>query len=189
MRTCCPQAKFLTQIIVAALFISQAGCLWIAAGAAGGAAALGYMYCKGRVCDRYNAGFADTWAATHASLAELGMPILKETREQSFEGTIECRADGDKVQVAIVEVPSPLPEEGTMTQVCVRVATFGDPSVSERILNQIGSHLVAAGPGTGPGQLSVPHGQNIPNAGASVVPPAAMLQSPEPPIVAPGGGK
>jgi len=130
-------------LLLAILAVGQSGCLLIAAGAAGGAAA-GYAYYNGRVCQSYVANFEDAWAATHTALGELGMPILKEERQTSC-GVIKTQtSDGDRIRIALDVIPSRIPAEGSLTRICVRVATFGDHPVSERILYQVGAHLVAS---------------------------------------------
>jgi hypothetical protein len=140
-----PKAAIVTgfYLLVAASTLSGSGCLLVAAGAAGGAAA-GYAYAKGKVCEVYNSGFNDTWAATHTALTELAMPILREEL-QGEEGSITSQtADGDRVRIQINALESRIPAEGRVTRVCVRVATFGDHPVSSAVLNQVGRHLVPA---------------------------------------------
>ncbi len=124
------------------LALTNSGCLLATAGIAGGAVA-GYAYSKGKLCDTYNANGDDTWAATRTALAELGMPIVNEER-QGTEGFIESRtADGDRVRIYVQAESSKIPAEGQVSRVCVRIATFGDRPVSDRILDQVGMHLVA----------------------------------------------
>jgi hypothetical protein len=137
-------ATRLGYVIMAALVLTNSGCLLVAAGAAGGAA-VGYAYYKGKVCQFYNASLPDAYAATRTALTELGMPLGHEEHNQ-LEGSIESRTgDGEQVRIHFETVPSKIPAEGTLTRVCVRVATFGDGFVSERILDQIGAHLAPPG--------------------------------------------
>jgi hypothetical protein len=167
-------------VALAMAAFSTGGCLWIAAGAAGGAA-VGYAYSKGKYSQAFHAGFDDTWAATHAGLIDLGMPVIKEGREGS-EGWVETTAaDGSKVRLTLEVMASKVPTDGPMTQVGVRVATFGDPLLSDRILGQVGAHLV---PGPGP----VPP-TPVPPAATPTVPkllaPVAPPQTAEPPLIQP----
>jgi hypothetical protein len=118
------------------------GCLAAAAGAAGGAA-VGYVYYKGKVNQEYNASFDDTWAATQRAMTELGMPLVKQER-QGPSGWMEFRTNmDDRVRITLDQMVSPVPAEGALTRLGIRVRTFGDQALSERILNQIGAHLVA----------------------------------------------
>lgn len=138
-------------LLFALLALANGGCLVVAAGAAAGAGAAGYAYYKGKICQAYHASFDDTWLATRTALTELGMPIVGEERETTQSGFLKTQtADATPVRVYVDAVPSQIPAEGMLTRVCVRVATFGDPAVSERILRQVGAHLVPAGTvGTG----------------------------------------
>src|SRR5947209_12324302 len=132
-----PQSTWsrLAYVLVAAVALLHGGCLFIAAGAAGGAA-LGYVYCKGNVCEMYASNLNDSWAAAHTALGELGFPIAKEARE-NVKGWIECNAaDGNRIRIHLDIADSQVPAEGPVTRICVRVATFGDNAISERILNQ-----------------------------------------------------
>jgi hypothetical protein len=157
--------------------VSQSGCLLVAAGAAAGGAA-GYAYYKGKTCNSFAAGFEDTWAAAHTALNDLGMPILKDERNQG-SGTIKTQtADGDRVKIHLELIPSKIPAEGMLTRVCVRVGTFGDHPVSERVLYQIGGHLT-----TGPVVMPPP------NPSPTTMPPTAPVsssrQTSEPPLTSP----
>ena len=110
-------------LLLAILILSNTGCLVVAAAGAAGGAAAGYVYVKGKVCEVYNAGLNDTWAATHTALAELGMPILKEDIKPD-ESFIESRTtDGQQVRIYVTEVDSKIPAEGKNTPRSVRVTT------------------------------------------------------------------
>jgi hypothetical protein len=149
-------------VLVATLTLANAGCLVVAAGAAGGAA-VGYAYYKGKITDTYAAGLDDSWAATHTALAELGMPIVKEDRGTKT-ATIDSRtAEDDHVRIILEPVRSSIPAEGEVTRVSVRVATFGDRPVSDRILYQISLHLAPAG--------------YVPPAGGQLMPPQPVVQT------------
>ncbi len=138
------------QLVLLLFVLTNSGCLLATAGVAGGAVA-GYAYFKGKLCDTYNASCDDTWAAVHAALAELGMPIVKEERKGT-EGFIESRTtNGERVRLTMQTEASPIPAEGPICRVCVRIATFGDRPVSDRILDQVGMHLPPSpGPAASP---------------------------------------
>jgi len=161
-------------LLFAVMALANSGCLLLVAGAAGGAAA-GYAYAKGKVCEVYNSGFNDSWAAVHTSLAELAMPILKEEL-QGEEGFITSQtADGDRVRIRVNSVESQIPAQGRVTRVCVRVATFGDHPVSNTILNQVGLHLAPA-PAAGwaaPATAAPTARLGVIQAGATAEPPLA----------------
>ena len=73
---------------------------------------------------------------------ELGMPIVREERK-GCDGFLEGRtADGDRVRIYVEGETSRFPAEGKISRVSVRVAVFGDGPVSNRVLDQVGVHLV-----------------------------------------------
>jgi hypothetical protein len=172
-------------LLTAVVMVCQAGCLWVAAGAAAGGAA-GYAYYRGKNCHSFPAGFEDSWAATRTALCDLGMPILKEERDQGC-GTIKTQtSDGDRVKIDLEVIPSRIPAEGMMTRICVRVGTFGDHPVSERVLYQVGAHLTV-GPGlmpASPGVATMPPIAPAPSSGQTTEPPltspSAAQSSPSP---------
>jgi hypothetical protein len=158
-------------VVLALLSLSESGCLLVAAGAAGGAAA-GYAYYRGKVCQAYCANFEDAWAAVHTALTELGMPILSEERHGAEAWIKSQTAEADRVRIKLEVIPSKIPADGPLTQVSVRVGAFGDHPVSERVLCQIGAHLIpspALAPQTGVYPASVP-------------PPPLTPQTTEPPL-------
>jgi hypothetical protein len=126
-------------VLPALLALAPGGCAVVAVGAAAGGGAAAFAYYKGKVCDEYPAGIADTHAAVKTALLELHMPVLKDDVQQTT-GTIESRTSDDaSVSIALETVSSRIPAEGTATRVCVRVGTFGDGPVSNRIHDQISS--------------------------------------------------
>jgi hypothetical protein len=164
-------------LLLSAWAVGQGGCLWVAAGAAAGGAA-GYAYYQGKSCNSFVANFEDTWAATHSALGELGLPILKEERHQA-SGVIKSQtSDGDRIRIALDAIPSRIPAEGMLTRICIRVGTFGDHPVSERILYQVGAHLVPGtpvAPPPGPANAPMP----------AIAPTPATGQTAEPPVSSP----
>jgi hypothetical protein len=179
-------------LVLAALALANGGCLVAAAGAAGGAA-LGYAYYQGRINQDFNATFEDTWAAAHTALAELGMPVVGEMRESATTGFIDSRdADNNRVRISLESLTSPIPAEGVLTRVGVRVGTFGDHPLSERVLSQVGAHLVPRGvagpPVQGPIQTPLPGtpvGRTTPGPVQTVAPAGFAPQTAEPPLLSP----
>ena len=159
-----PVRLFVSIGLLTLAVVVGSGCLAVGAGVAGGAVA-GYCYYRGKLAQRYGASFADTLAATRATLPELGLTIVEETREPSCTWLEARTATGERVQVFVEPQSPPLDGTGQLTQVSVRVGTFGDSPLSEKILEQVGRHLrpgtplqpVAAPPPTGsPPQTAPP---------------------------------
>ena len=69
------------------------------------------------------------------------MPLVKD--EATANGArLESRAGEEVIVLSLVADGNPPPGQGPATEVGVRVATFGDQGLSERILDQIGRHFV-----------------------------------------------
>ena len=164
--------------------VSNSGCLLATAGVASGAC-VGYAYYKGKTCELFNAGCDDAWAATRTALGELGMPVVKEERKGP-EAFIESRtADGERVRIYVHAETSRFPAEGQLSRVCVRVATFGDRAVSDRILDQVGMHLAPAGlagaPASQAAAVGVIQTGGLPSSLPAETPPPPLVPSEPPP--------
>ncbi|TMQ32058.1 MAG: DUF3568 family protein [Planctomycetota bacterium] len=179
-------------LLAVGVALASSGCLLIAAGAAGGAA-VGYVYYKGAVCATYNAGFADAFTASQAALRDLGMPIVLEEKKAA-EGFLESRtADGERIRIYVEPLTSKIPAEAVQTRISVRVATFGDRPLSERILDQVGLHLtpVTAVPqpfagqpaASGITQTAAPPAAGSPSRIGPPQSPPPPISSPEPPTI------
>ena len=128
--------------LVALLALSQAGCLLAVAGAAaGGAAAGGYFYCKGRLYRDYPASLPDVRNAVHAALLDLHFLIFTEEAKDGKAFLVTKTTNGKKIRINLDCMSSPIPAEGLVTRVSIRVATFGDEGISARIFEQITLHL------------------------------------------------
>jgi hypothetical protein len=155
LRTIYVRIAYLT---IATAALVNGGCLLVAAGAAaGGAGYAGYAFVKGKVCQTYKANCADSWAALHTALRELGMPVVSEEYQPNGESSLESRTpDGEVVHIFVESCPNPNPAENPLCRICVRVATFGDQFVSDRILSQVDTHLVAFPPPAAPAAPATP---------------------------------
>jgi hypothetical protein len=164
--------------------LANSGCLLAVAGVGATAAgAAGYLvYEGGEVVRRYDASYADVRNAVFTALAELGMPVLSEKSAGDGTGTIISRvADDDRVTITLETKVSRIPAEGPLTRVGVRVATWGDPPLSGRILDQVSSHLAYVRPAPGTtAMVPAPTGV-VPAVAQSPAPPLAT-QSPPPPL-------
>jgi hypothetical protein len=133
----------LVWVVLATLALGSAGCLAVVAGAAAAGGAATYAYVKGRSTQDYPSGFAACWKASHDALPELGLKAVHE-ENNGTSGTITTRtADDRTVTIELTTDPSPIPaESNVVTHVSVRVGTFGDQPVSDRVISRIGARLV-----------------------------------------------
>jgi hypothetical protein len=127
-------------LVLAALV--NAGCLLAVAGAAAGAAAgAGYVYYNGLLYRDYHASLSDSLLATRTALSELQFPIVEQKGDTGTAYLRTRTADGHTVRIYLDVVPSPIPIEGSLTRIGVRVGYSGDEAISARVLDQISRHL------------------------------------------------
>jgi hypothetical protein len=111
------------------------------AGVAGGAAATGYFYYKGRVYRDYAASLPDVHNALRAALLDMNFLIFTEEAKDGKAFVVTKTTSGKKVRIYLDCLASPIPAEGKLTRVSIRVACFGDESVSARIFDQVAWRL------------------------------------------------
>ncbi len=148
--------------LIGVLALIQSGCLLALAGVAGGAAATGYLYCKGRIYRDYPASFPTVHSAVHAALLDLRFVYFSEEAKDGKAFFVSKTTNGKKVRIYLESLSSPIPAEGLLTRVAIRVATFGDESISRRIFEQVAwrlGHPAAAAPGA---PAPPPIGQPVP---------------------------
>lgn len=164
--------------------LAQTGCALAVAGAAAGAGAAGYYYLNGLVYRDYRANLGDTAAALRTSLVELQFPLLKEKNDTGSAYFQTQTADGHTIKIYLDTVTSPIPSEGSVTRVSVRVGFAGDDLVSGRILDQLSRHLVPPGSTPAPPPTS---GIVAPATPPGTPTPAAVVPAAPPTINAPRG--
>jgi hypothetical protein len=140
----CKRLTRLALPALALLALANGGCLLAVAGAAG-AGAVGYAYYNGLLYRDYHANLDDSLAAVRAALVELQFPIIEQKADTGTAYVKTRTADGHTVRIHLDLVPSPIPVEGSLTRVGIRVGFSGDEPISVRILEQINRHLVAPG--------------------------------------------
>ena len=132
--------------LIAVLALVQGGCLLAIAGVAGGAAATGYFYCKGQVYRDFPANFTDVHNAVRAALLDLHFIIFTEEAKDGKAFFVTKTTNGKKVRIYLNCLSSPIPAEGLITRVSIRVACFGDEAVSAHIFDQVAFRLSHPGP-------------------------------------------
>jgi hypothetical protein len=191
MRDTKDRLRFLGWLVIGLAVLLNAGCLVAAIGAgAAGAAVAGYAYCNGLLYRDYPATLPDAAAAVRAALLELQFPLVKE---KSDTGTIFIQTrtgDEHTVRIYLDVVSSPIPAEGALTRIGIRVGFIGDEAVSARILDQVSRHLVTPGmapvaaapgavvPGPPPPAANAPGSPVNPN----LLPPRPVADTPPPPL-------
>jgi hypothetical protein len=111
------------------------GCVPLLIGAAGAGAAGTYAYVKGQMEVTYAADYERTWAATLDTLKALGVTV-QDANKDAFGGEIRAkRADDTSVTIQLAPVTS------NATSAKIRVGTFGNRTISERISKEIENRL------------------------------------------------
>lgn len=125
----------LSLLLCAGLSIGGAGCALLVVGGAAAAGAGTAAYVRGDLKANLDATLDQTLAATRAALKELQMPITVEEKD-GLSGKLTARAVGDKkIGVRVNKVT------GTLTEVAIRVGTWGDETMSREILDKIKQRL------------------------------------------------
>jgi hypothetical protein len=123
-----------TLFILLALPLSLTSCL--AAGAGVGAiSAVGSAYAKGLYNSTEAVPLGHLWIATIGSLENLGIPIERENLDERRGFILARRADGKAIQIEL------LTQSPRISQLRIRVGTFGDESFSELIAERVHSKL------------------------------------------------
>ncbi len=183
MRDACRKLRLLGWLVLGLAVLLNAGCLVAAIGAgAAGAAVAGYVYCNGLLYRDYPATLTDAAAAVRSSLLEMQFPIVKE---KSDTGTLFVQTrtgDGHTIRIYLDVVSSPIPAEGALTRIGIRVGFTGDEAVSARILDQVSRHLVAPPvvPGAPPPVASAPGSPA--SVAPSLLPPRPVAETSPPPL-------
>ncbi|QJB55969.1 DUF3568 domain-containing protein [Pseudodesulfovibrio sp. zrk46] len=122
----------LAAALLSVFLMSVAGC---GAVIVGGGAALGtYAYVNGDAVGSYDSSLDNAYAASKAACSELGIPIVKERKDNS-EARIQGKMGGDTVTIALELVGMDI------TEISVRVGLFGQEDAARRIHNAITSRL------------------------------------------------
>ena len=121
---------FLWMIIGASLLI-HSGCalLLIGGGAAAGAGTVAYV--KGELRSTQEIPFERTWNATTEAMKELEFAITQKEKD-ALSGLIVARGTDDQKIVIHLEKQSE-----DLTEIRIRVGSFGDESRSQLILDKI----------------------------------------------------
>jgi hypothetical protein len=140
-------------VVLGLVALSGAGCLAVVGAAAVGGGIAGYAYYKGRVIQDFPASLAEVESATVLALQDLKLPPGEKHVPPTPTGGSPpeisiTTSTADQATVTIVMEPaaSRLPGEGLVTRVGVRVGTFGDQVLSQRILAQVAARLAQKNP-------------------------------------------
>jgi len=126
-------------LFVASLAVATAlgsGCALFVGAAVGGAAGVGtYAYINGELQSSEAVTLNKAWDASLAAMKDLGYTVA-EKQKDSQQAQLTALGPGDKkTQVSLKR------KSDTVTQMGIRVGTFGDETLSRQILAKIKSHF------------------------------------------------
>lgn len=128
--------KLLIVLLLAASPFILTGCL--AAAAVGGAAAAGagtVAYIKGELKATEEATLEKTWEATVGAVDELEFLVINKVKD-AVSAELEAKtADNKTIKIELKRVSE------NLTDISIRVGTFGDESLSRYILSKIETRL------------------------------------------------
>ncbi|HEV3142917.1 MAG TPA: DUF3568 family protein [Gemmataceae bacterium] len=131
-------------VLLTLLAFTQAGCLFMATTAVvgGGAAGLtGVAYVKGKLSQEFTAPMDKAQAATRAALYDLGFP-QGTLRAGSTHAEIDSNTSlNEIIMIDIDAQKQTVPADEAKVRISIRVGTFGDATLSNRIFDQIEKRL------------------------------------------------
>jgi len=128
--------KLLILVLLAACPFILTGCL--AAAAVGGAAAAGagtVAYIKGELKATEEATLNKTWEATVTAIDELQFLVVNKLKDNVSAELESKTADNKTVKIQLKRVTD------NLTDISIRIGTFGDESLSRYILSKIEAKL------------------------------------------------
>jgi len=130
------QQRLLLILLLLASPVILTGCLAAAAVGAGAAAGAGTIaYISGELKSTEGYPFATVWAATVKAVDQLEFIVVNKVND-AISGQYECvTADNKKVHINVNRVGD------NITEIKIRVDTFGDETLSRYILNKIQSNI------------------------------------------------
>lgn len=115
--------------VIIVFFLTSMGCTaaWVAGGAAAGIGT--YKYIKGELESTEKVSLDKAYQATQTAMEDLEFTITSKQKD-AFDGeVIARRATGKKVTVKLKR------QSDSVTQIRIRVGTFGDETISKDILD------------------------------------------------------
>ena len=133
------KTKWLATVVAAALLAVGGGCAALLVGGAVAAAGVGtYAYVNGEMQGSGTVSLDRAYDASLAALKDLEFPVTTKSKD-ALQAEVTARNSADKrILIKLKRV-----SDG-VTDIRIRVGTFGDESLSQLILDKIKSHLLKA---------------------------------------------
>lgn len=130
-------ANLASAALVCVLAVATSGCLLLAAGVGAGAGVGAVAYKTGELVVAHKATIEQSSTAVEQGLTALKLPIVSKSVTGVGSNFVSREPDGAKIEIKVV----PLAEGDGLTEIRIRVGTFGDEAMSRRIYTEIADHL------------------------------------------------
>jgi len=129
------KSKWLMVVLLAGALGFGAGCAAVLIGGAAAAGAGTVAYVNGELKDTEGVAYDTAYNATLAAMSDLQYAVVSKNKD-AINAKIIARTSGDKkIQVKLEK------QSDTVTEIRIRVGTFGDEALSRQILDKIKTHL------------------------------------------------
>jgi hypothetical protein len=127
--------KWLMVILLAGVVMFGGGCALFLIGGAAAAGVGGYAYVNGESKEIEGVAYDKVYDATLAAMSDLQYAVVSKDKD-AINAKIIARTSGDtKIEVKLEK------QSATVTEIHIRVGTFGDEALSRQILDKIKTHL------------------------------------------------
>lgn len=118
-------------IILVTGLLMNSGCAAVLVGgaAAGGAGAV--LYIKGELHSTEDVSLDRAWNATQAAINDMGFTVTAKDKDAVSAELVALTADNKKISIILNR------KADNVTEISIRVGTFGDESMSRLILEKI----------------------------------------------------
>ncbi len=121
----------LTILILSATLLMNSGCALLVGGAAGAGTV---AYLKGELKTNEDVPINKVFDATQAALKEMGLTVQKFEKAVDSAQVTAITADDKTIKINLKK------RNDYLTELSIRVGTFGDESLSKKILEKIRKH-------------------------------------------------
>ena len=122
---------WLMTIILSAGILMNSGCALLVGGAAGAGTV---AYLKGELKTNEDVPIDKLWNATQAAIKEMGFAVKTEEKDALSAKLVALTADDKTININLKK------RNDYLTEISIRVGTFGDESLSKKILEEIKKH-------------------------------------------------
>lgn len=128
--------KNILLVIVAALSLAVLnGCAVLVVGGAAAAGAGTVVYLDGELKDTQSYSLEAVYSASLAGLKDMQFSVVNSSKDTINAKILARTATDTKVQITLTK------QSPTLTEIRIRVGTFGDEQMSRQILDKIKAHL------------------------------------------------